>query len=126
MAIQAKIELDGMGNTVIKMCGDLCFEESLPLRENLIKVINKNISEKIRIDFTDVDFVGSSGITHFVETIKILANKAQDFGLTNVGPEFKKVFKLYDAEQFIMAEFDNDETENLNKVHGNRKYTYQN
>ena len=42
--------------------------------------------------------------------------------------EFLKVFKLYqfDAYKLIEAEFDTDETENLNQKFGNRKNTFQN
>jgi len=62
--------------------------------------------------------VGSSGICHFVETLKILKeNQNRIISLDNVKLEFVKVFRLYgldEAEHLAEAfNFDNDETENL-------------
>lgn len=74
-----------------------------------------------------LDFVGSSGIGIFVETLHILNKNKAQIKLSNVKTEFLKVFKLYnfDAFKLMEQEFDNDETENLNQKFGNRKQTYQ-
>ena len=79
-----------------------------------------------------LDFVGSSGICHFVETVQLL-NKEETvnkrIGLSNVGQEFKKVVRLFtmDEAEVIWDEFgmDNDDTRDMNTTFGNRKRTFE-
>jgi anti-sigma B factor antagonist len=110
------------------MNGGLDYENSLPLRTELQELTTQNPASKITIDMHSLDFVGSSGIGIFVETLQILNKNKSQIKLSNVKTEFMKVFKLYnfDAFKLIEADFDSDETENLNQKYGNRKNTYQN
>jgi anti-sigma B factor antagonist len=128
MAMKAQIRTDSLGNITVHMNGGLDFENSLPLRNELQELTNLNPASTITLDMQSLDFVGSSGIGFFVETLQILNKNKTQIKLTNVKNEFIKVFKLYnfDAFQLIENEFDNDDTENLNKKFGNRKNTYQN
>lgn len=128
MAMKAQIRTDSLGNITVHMNGGLDFENSLPLRNELQELSTLNPASIITLDMQSLDFVGSSGIGFFVETLQILNKNRAQIKLANVKNEFIKVFKLYnfDAFQLIENEFDNDETENLNKKYGNRKNTYQN
>ena len=87
----------------------------------------KNPLSTITIDLHNLDFVGSSGIGHFVETLKILQKKKSDIKLSNVKTEFLKVFKLYDLDALdtLIQEFDNDDTEDLNAKFGNKRKTFE-
>ena len=130
MSIQAKMIRDAQGNIVIHMQGDLNYEHSLPLRHELQNLAMKHPSARITIDLGAIDFVGSSGICHFVETLKLLKEKNQRLiALDNVKTEFVKVFKLYGldeadhlADQF---NFDSDETDNLHRYNA-RGRTFEN
>jgi anti-sigma B factor antagonist len=126
--MKAQIRTDSLGNITVHMNGGLDFENSLPLRNELQELSTLNPASIITLDMQSLDFVGSSGIGFFVETLQILNKNRAQIKLANVKNEFIKVFKLYnfDAFQLIENEFDNDETENLNKKYGNRKNTYQN
>ena len=128
MAMKAQIRTDSQGNITVHMNGGLDFENSLPLRQELQELSLKNPASTITLDMHSLDFVGSSGIGIFVETLQILNKNKSQIKLSNVKTEFIKVFKLYsfDAFKLIEAEFDCDETENLNQKFGNRKNTYQN
>lgn len=128
MAMKAQIRTDSLGNITVHMNGGLDFENSLPLRIELQELTSLNPASTITLDMQSLDFVGSSGIGFFVETLQILNKNKAKIKLSNVKNEFIKVFKLYnfDAFQLIENEFDNDETENLNKKFGNRRNTYQN
>ncbi len=128
--MKAKMIRDAQGNIVIHMQGDLNYEHSIPLRQELQTLAVKHPNARITIDLGAIDFVGSSGICHFVETLKILKqNNNRVIALNNVTLEFAKVFKLYgleDADQLAAAfNFDNDETENLNRF-GARTKTFEN
>ena len=128
MAMKAQIRTDSQGNITVHMNGGLDYENSLPLRTELQELTKKNPASTITIDMNSLDFVGSSGIGIFVETLQILNKNKSNIKLSNVKTEFMKVFKLYnfDAFKLIETDFDNDETENLNQKYGNRKNTFQN
>ena len=133
MSMKANILRDAMGNIIVQMEGDLGYEHSMPLRSELEQLANENPHSTITIDLGGIDFVGSSGICHFVETVQLL-NKEQNMnkriGLSNVSKEFKKVFRLFNAEEaeVIWDEFgmDSDETKTMNRTFGNRKRTFEN
>lgn len=128
MAMKAQIRTDSQGNITIHMNGGLDYENSLPLRQELQVLTLQNPASTITLDMHSLDFVGSSGIGLFVETLQILNKNKSQIKLSNVKTEFIKVFKLYnfDAFKLIEADFDSDETENLNQKYGNRKNTFQN
>ncbi|AUN98544.1 anti-sigma factor antagonist [Bacteriovorax stolpii] len=127
MAMKAQIHTDSQGNIIVHMSGGLDYENSLPLRLELQELSKKNPTCTITLDMHALDFVGSSGIGIFVETLHILNKNRDQVKLSNVKTEFLKVFKLYnfDAFKLIEEQFETDETENLHQKFGNRKQTYQ-
>ncbi len=131
MSMKANVLRDANGNIIVHMQGDLNYDHSIPLRNELNTIAKSNPNTKITIDLGAIDFVGSSGICHFVETVKILKeNMKSNISLSNVKPEFLKIFKLYSLnEADYVAElmnFDNDETDNLSSRFANRNQTFEN
>lgn len=128
MSLKAQVRTDSLGNITVHMEGGLDFENSLPFRQELQTLIQDNPLSSVTLDMNGLDFVGSSGIGVFVETLKILNEKKSDIKLSNVKTEFMKVFKLFefDAMEALIHDFDNDDTENLNTKYGNRRKTFQN
>lgn len=128
MSLRAQINADALGNVTIRMEGGLDYESSTPLRKELETMLSENPNSIITLDMNSLDFVGSSGIGHFVETIKLFNKNRSRIMLSNVKTEFLKVFKLYnlDAMDVMIRKFETDETENLNVEFGNRKNTFQN
>jgi anti-sigma B factor antagonist len=133
MSMKANILRDAMGNITVQMQGDLDYEHSMPLREQLNELSTENPQSRITVDLGGIDFVGSSGICHFVETVQIINTKKHDYNkmsLSNVSLEFKKVFKLYSIDEAELIwdkfELDNDETSDLSTRFGNRGRTFSN
>lgn len=132
MSMKANILRDALGNITVQMQGDLDYEYSIPFRNQLSDLATENPNAKITVDLGGVDFVGSSGICHFVETINALNKKNgnKQVGLSNVSGDFKKIFRLYSIEEaeLIWDQFDldNDDTAHLSTTFGNRKRTFQN
>jgi anti-sigma B factor antagonist len=131
--MKANILRDAMGNITVQMQGDLDYEHSSPLREELNELAAKNPHAKITVDLGGIDFVGSSGICHFVETVQSINVKKDDYNkmsLSNVSQEFRKIFKLYKIDESELIwdkfDFDNDETESLQSKFGGRKRTFEN
>lgn len=133
MSMKADILRDAMGNITIQMRGDLDYEHSMPLREKLNTIASQNPHAKITVDLGGINFVGSSGICHFVETVQTINQKKHELNkmtLANVSGEFRKIFKLFsiDEAELLWDQFDldNDETNDLNTRFGNRSRTFQN
>ncbi|MFT6630153.1 MAG: anti-sigma B factor antagonist [Bacteriovoracaceae bacterium] len=131
--MKANILRDAMGNITVQMQGDLDYEHSMPLREQLNELSTENPQSRITVDLGGIDFVGSSGICHFVETVQLINTKKHDYNkmsLSNVSLEFKKIFRLYsiDEAELIWDKFDldNDETSDLSTRFGNRGRTFSN
>ncbi len=126
--MKAQIRTDALGNITVHMQGGLDYENTQPLREELMDLTKTNPTAIVTIDLNRLDFVGSSGINHFVDTVKILSKDSSQIRLSNVASEFIKVFKLYNFEDIekLIEEFNDDETEHLNYKFGNRKNTFQN
>ncbi len=97
-----KTEIKKNGDTIIvKMNGRLDFETYLPLRENLSKLVQHTpdtISPaKIIFNLEKLEFVGSSGISSFVQTLKEFnANSPTKPRYCHVKSEFKKIIKAFD------------------------------
>jgi anti-sigma B factor antagonist len=128
--MKANVLRDANGNIIVHMQGDLNYDHAAPLRQELTTIANQNPNSNMTIDLGAIDFVGSSGICHFVETVKWLKeNRKANVNLSNVKPEFLRIFKLFSLnEADYVAElmnFDNDETD-VNRLYGNRNNTFEN
>ena len=102
-----KTEFKRIGDTmIVSMEGRLDFETAGPLREDLGKLTRKaktdSAPRKIIVNCENLEFVGSSGISSFVQTLKEFnANAPIRPRYANVKSEFKRVIKAYDeAEMF--------------------------
>src|SRR5262245_53213063 len=108
-----KTQIKKSGDTVVvSMDGKLDFETSIPLREQLSKLIQPRRTDstpkKIIFDLENLEFVGSSGISSFVQTLKEFnASAPSKPRYCNVGSEFKRVIKAFDEEE--QFEFDDNE-----------------
>lgn len=130
MTMKANVLRDANGNIIVHMQGDLNYDHAAPLRSELQAIAHQNPNSNMTIDLGAIDFVGSSGICHFVETVKWLKeNRKANVNLSNVKPEFLRIFKLFSLnEADYVAElmnFDNDETD-VNRQFGNRANTFEN
>lgn len=128
MTMKARVRTDALGNITVHMEGGLDFENGLPLRKELEGLTQDNPSSTITLDLQSLEFVGSSGIGHFVETIRALNARRGQIKLANVNNEFLRVFKLYDLDlmDVLIQEFDDDETVDLGQRFANRRKTFQN
>jgi anti-sigma B factor antagonist len=128
MSLKAQFTTNALGDITVHLKGGIDFENSIPLRGQLETLQTQNPTCSITIDFDTLDFVGSSGLGHFVETLKILNTKKSQIKLSNVSSDFIKVFKLYNFEalESLIISFDNDDTEDLSYKFANRKHTFEN
>ena len=126
--MKAQIRTDALGDITIHLEGGLDYENYTYLKRELEGIVAQNPSSIITLDLHKMDFVGSSGIGLFVDTIKGLNKDRDNIRLMNVKAEFLKIFKLYgiDMMKALIHEFEHDETAHLNQRFGGRKRTFQN
>jgi anti-anti-sigma factor len=84
--------------TVIALEGKLDFENQDILRESIVKLTNQG--KRVVVDMEGLNFVGSSGITHFIRSLY----EFQERGLAvphlcNVKSEFRKIISAYDVNR---------------------------
>lgn len=112
-----KTQVKKVGDTiVVTLDGRLDFETSVPLREDLERIVRKAKTDSVsQIVFNceNLEFVGSSGISSFVQTLK-------DFNAAvpsrprycNFKSEFKRVIRAFDNDElFDLAEGSGDGAE---------------
>jgi anti-anti-sigma factor len=98
-----KTQMKKVGDTlVVIMNGKLNFETALPLREDLGRLIRQastdSAPKKIIFNLEQLDFVGSSGISSFVQTLRDFNDSAPvKPRYCHVKSEFQKVIKAFDA-----------------------------
>ena len=128
MSLKAHVRTDSMGNITVHMEGGLDFENNGSIRNELIQLSADNPQSVITIDMFRVDFVGSSGISHFVDTLRILNQRKSEIKLSNVKTEFLRVFKLFqfDAYSLLVDQFENDNTDDLSQRFAARRRTFEN
>lgn len=103
-----KTQIKRIGDTVIvSMEGKLDFETHIPLRENLDRLIHplkntknaKNVEapNKIIFNLENLEFVGSSGISAFIQALQEFNSHAPSRPrYCNVGSEFRQIIKAFD------------------------------
>ncbi len=98
-----KTKIKKSGDTIIvSMDGKLDFETHVPLREDLSKLMNPisqtdSTPKKIIFNLENLEFVGSSGISSFVQTLKEFnANSPTKPRYCHVKSEFQKIIKAFD------------------------------
>jgi anti-anti-sigma factor len=93
--MHAHVHLDSFGNLYIQIHGELNFENMQWVRQELYDLSEKYPASSLTIDFFKLDFVGSSGMNHFVETIQTLLRRKASTFICHLRSEFYKVFQLY-------------------------------
>jgi len=109
-----KTEIKRTGDTiVVNMDGRLDFDTYLPLRENLSKLARTENTDstpkKIIFNLENLEFVGSSGITSFVQTLKEFNTSAATRPrYCNVKSEFCRIIKAFD-ETDVFQIYENED-----------------
>ncbi|MBU6374504.1 MAG: STAS domain-containing protein [Bdellovibrionales bacterium] len=100
------------GAIVVEVNGKLDFETQQPFKEDLRKIIQQSktdsVPTQVIFNLKKLEFVGSSGISNFVQTLKDFNQRA---GVKprycHVGSEFQKIIRAFDEQD----EFDFYDTE---------------
>ncbi len=76
--------------TIVEMTGTLDIETQFRFRQACLRHLN---GKKVVFNLENLNFVGSNGITPFVETIRFLAKSSRDgIKMCGLRSEFKRIF----------------------------------
>lgn len=96
MAMKTNIRKDGQA-VVVTLEGHLDFETADTFRESLIKLESQSQGNMIIFDMAELQFVGSSGISAFVQALREFNGRSQvKPRYANVKSEFKKIISAFD------------------------------
>jgi anti-anti-sigma factor len=110
-----KAKIKKVGDTiVVSVDGKLDYETQEPFKEDLKKITRNQIKTdstptQVIFNMKKLEFVGSSGISQFIQTLKDFGNQnEQKTTIANASSEFKKVMRAFDDEA-VFEFHDNDE-----------------
>ena len=95
--MKTKIHTEG-DVTIVELSGYLDFESANPLQRSIDDLYKTNQQARVVIDLRGLEFVGSSGVSSFVKTLKpfnSLKMKPFYFGVKN---EFVRLFRAFEAD----------------------------
>lgn len=91
MSLKTNISHEG-DITILEFQGKLNFEDTVQLHEDISALLQLN--RQVVIDFNELDFVGSSGIVGFLQTIREVGLKHGRMPrFCNVGREFRQILE---------------------------------
>lgn len=103
-----KSKLQKLGDELlISLDGKIDYETQEPLQEHLKKIASEQVKGdsvplKVVFDIQQLQFVGSSGITQLIQTLKDFGIKTdQKARILNASSDFKKIIKAYDPQDLF-------------------------
>lgn len=102
-----KTNVKKIGDTVvISVAGRLDYEIQEPFKKDMNRLITQVQTDitprKIIFNLENLDFVGSSGITQFIQTLRDFNTQAPTKPrFCNVGSEFKRMMKVFDETEIF-------------------------
>jgi anti-anti-sigma factor len=99
------------GVTVISLEGVIDYETTNRLRNSLKNIVDNNLSQgrKILINMEKLNFVGSIGVTDFVQVMRDF-NSDSNIRYCSVKSEFKKLIRAYNNPEQESEIFDNEDS----------------
>ena len=115
-------QIKKVGQTlVVSIGGKLDYETQEPFKQNLTKIARNTKTDStptnVIFNIEKLEFVGSSGIAQFIQTLKEFGNSTDTkTQICNASSEFKKVMKAFDEEE-VFHFFDNEDQAGKQRDH---------
>lgn len=96
MAIKTSVRKDGDA-VIVSVTGFLDFETSDTFRNSLLKIQNQAADSQVIFDLGQLQFVGSSGISAFIQALREFNGRSTTRPrYANVKSEFKRIITAFD------------------------------
>ena len=97
--MKAKIKQKG-STTILELEGNIDFETAKPFRQKCHTILEEKRNQtQLVFNMKGLKFVGSSGLSSFIQTLKELNKSSLKPRFFGVASEFKKLFKIYSPEE---------------------------
>jgi anti-anti-sigma factor len=96
--MKANLRKDG-DLTIIEIKGYLDYESAYPLKNSLQEIYSRDENSRIVFDLKGLEFVGSTGVSTFVKTLKVFNKMRMKPCYCNVKSEFLTLFKAYEEQE---------------------------
>ncbi len=93
---------------IIKLFGELDINASPDFKEEVLNVLN-TYDDDIYLDFTDLDYIDSTGLGALITILKDAQEKDKKIYLREVNERIRKLFKITSLEDMFIFEGDLDE-----------------
>ena len=93
---------------IIKLFGELDIHASVDFKEDVMKILEEN-DDDIFLDFTDLDYIDSTGLGALISILKVAQEKEKKVYLKEVNERIRKLFKITQLED--MFEFVGEKNE---------------
>jgi anti-anti-sigma factor len=84
--------------TIIEIKGYLDYESAYPLKDSIHEIYKQNANSKLIFDLKGLEFVGSTGVSSFVKTLKVFNKMRQKPCYYGVKSEFLTLFKAFEEQ----------------------------
>ena len=84
---------------VVEVSGYIDFENSRPISESLDEIYKRDENARVVLDFSHLEFVGSSGLSTFVKSLRVFNRMRMKPSYFGVKSEFVRLFRAFEEEQ---------------------------
>lgn len=96
--MQARVKKKGE-ITILELFGNVDFESAKPFHDQCTTFIKDANHQRVVFNMKGLRFVGSSGISCFIQTLREFNHLSIKPRFCGVGSEFKKMFRIYSPEE---------------------------
>lgn len=108
MGFRKELENREGKSPIIKLFGELDIHVSVDFKEDVMKILEEN-DDDIFLDFTDLDYIDSTGLGALISILKVAQEKEKKVYLKEVNERIRKLFKITQLED--MFEFVGEKNE---------------
>ena len=98
-AFSVATEIDG-DHAVVRVVGELDLETAPRLREELVGLVNRGVTELV-LDLADLDFIDSSGLSVLIMALKRLRERGGELRLRSVPARARRVLEASGLDRAI-------------------------
>ena len=84
--------------TIIEIKGYLDYESAFPLKDSIQEIYKSNANSKLVFDLKGLEFVGSTGVSSFVKTLRVFNKMRMKPCYYGVKSEFLTLFKAFEEQ----------------------------
>lgn len=89
------------GSNIIRIDGEVIFENSNKIKEKAKNIIKENDIQSLIIDLTDTTYLDSSGIGAILSLFKFMRDRSGKLLITNPNDKVKRVFEVTKLNQIL-------------------------